>query len=101
MITLPSQISRDLNSFVSFSLDPNTNQVTILITLTTQQEEFPSVGLTGALQSQLMDTGGMFGLRVLEITRRGKCYGLSLPELQQLVGTILSLVPRPCTRAWE
>ena len=73
MISLSSKIS-NLNSFVSFSLDPNTNQVNILITLTTQQEEFPSVGLTGALQSQLMDTGMMFGLRVLEITRRGKCY---------------------------
>ena len=60
-------------SFVSFSLDPNTNQATILITLTTQQEEFPSAGLTGALQSQLMETGMMFGLRVLEITRRGEC----------------------------
>ena len=73
MISLSSKIS-NLNSFVSFSLDPNTNQVNILITLTTQQEEFPSVGLTGALQSQLMDTGMMFGLRVLEITRRGKCF---------------------------
>ena len=87
MISLSSKIS-NLNSFVSFSLDPNTNQVNILITLTTQQEEFPSVGLTGALQSQLMDTGMTFGLRVLEITRRGKCYAppplLSLSELQQL-----------------
>ena len=45
----------------------------------------------------------MFGLRVLEITRHGECYGLSLSlsELQQIVGIVLSLVPRSHTRAWE
>ena len=61
-----------ISSFSSLDLD--NNQANILITLTTQQEEFPSVGLTDALQSQLTETGAMFGLEVLEITRNGECW---------------------------
>ena len=61
-----------ISSFSSLDLD--NNQANILITLTTQQEEFPSVGLTDALQSQLTETGTMFGLEVLEITRNGECW---------------------------
>ena len=55
------------------SLDLNNNQANILITLTTQQDEFPTVGLTNMLQNQLTETGAAFGLEVLQITRSGEC----------------------------